>query len=812
MIMPEKPTYEELEQKVSDLEAKCAQYIKTETDLTKTLSHNESRLKESEKSFKLMADYTHSWEYWLGPDSKLHYVSPSCKNFTGYSRKEFKQDDELLLNIIHPDDKEDLVKHFKHETQAPMVESMEFRIIDRSGKIRWLSHTCQPVYDENHAFLGRRASNREITEQKEAELQRDRLTDNLSKTSTLLNTVLDAIPDVIGVQDPHHNIIRYNRAGYRFLDREPSEVHGKKCYELIGHEMPCHICATSEVYKTKKPAQVVKYVEELETWLDVRAYPVVDENSKITQVIEHLRDISKEKTAEKKLIEAHERLTTILDSIDAHIYVADMESFKILFMNKNMVDAFDADFTGKKCYASFRNESKPCEHCTNKFLLGKNNNPSGGHTWECKNPITDRWYINFDRAIKWGDGRTVRIQIATDITDAKNNENERLRMEQQLLQAQKYEAIGTLAGGIAHDFNNLLMGIQGWVSLMSADLESSHPFAEKINSIEEYIRSATDLTKQLLGFARGGKYEVLPIDINTLLFDSATMFGRTKKEISIHTKFQDPPPVVKADKRQIEQVLLNLYVNAWQAMPKNGELYLETSTVDLDATYCSAYSAKPGCYVKISVTDNGVGMDKQILQRIFDPSFTTKKKDRGTGLGLASTYGIIKNHSGIITVYSEVGHGTTFNVYLPVSDEKIKEKLSKLTEFVKGSETILLVDDEEMIITVGQGMLEKLGYHVLTASGGEQAVGMISEKGSDIDLVVLDLIMPGFSGAKTFDAIREIHPQKPIMLSSGYSINGQATEIMNKGCNGFLQKPFTLVKLSKKIRKILDDANSANKS
>jgi len=186
MIMPEKPTYEELEQKVSDLEAKCAQYIKTETDLTKTLSHNESRLKESEKSFKLMADYTHSWEYWLGPDSKLHYVSPSCKNFTGYSRKEFKQDDELLLNIIHPDDKEDLVKHFKHETQAPMVESMEFRIIDRSGKIRWLSHTCQPVYDENHAFLGRRASNREITEQKEAELQRDRLTDNLSKTSTLL--------------------------------------------------------------------------------------------------------------------------------------------------------------------------------------------------------------------------------------------------------------------------------------------------------------------------------------------------------------------------------------------------------------------------------------------------------------------------------------------------------------------------------------------------------------------------------------------------------------------------------------------------
>ena len=229
---------------------------------------------------------------------------------------------------------------------------------------------------------------------------------------------------------------------------------------------------------------------------------------------------------------------------------------------------------------------------------------------------------------------------------------ENTKLERQLQQSQKFEAIGTLAGGIAHDFNNLLMGIQGRASLMSVDLESSHPHSEHIKAIEGYIRSATDLTKQLLGFARGGKYEVRPIDINVLLIESAAMFGRTKKEIRIHNKLQNPPPVVEVDRRQIEQVLLNLYVNAWQAMPDGGEIYLETKIVTLDDAYCKPHQVKPGRYAKVSVTDTGIGMDESVCQRIFDPFFTTKEKARGTGLGLSSAYGIIKNHAGILTVYS----------------------------------------------------------------------------------------------------------------------------------------------------------------
>jgi len=388
---------------------------------------------------------------------------------------------------------------------------------------------------------------------------------------------------------------------------------------------------------------------------------------------------------------------------------------------------------------------------------------------------------------------------------------EKTKLERQLQQTQKFEAIGTLAGGIAHDFNNLLMGIQGRASLMSVDLEPSHPDSEHIKAIEDYIRSATDLTKQLLGFAQGGKYEVRPIDINELLIESATMFGRTKKEIRIHTKLQNPPPVVAADLRQIEQVLLNLYVNAWQAMPNGGELYLETKIVTLDDAYCKSHQAKPGRYAMVSVTDTGIGMDKSTCQRIFDPFLTTKEKARGTGLGLSSAYGIIKNHAGIIAVYSEVGQGTTFNIYLPISHSAAYRDAPAKTELIKGSETVLIVDDEEMVIKVAQAMLEKLGYRVVVAKDGEQAVDTVKRKGDDIDLVILDLIMPGIKGDKAFDLIHDIHPAMPVILSSGYSLNGQAHDIMQRGCNGFIQKPFNLSELSQKVRKILDEAKSSAK-
>ncbi len=401
---------------------------------------------------------------------------------------------------------------------------------------------------------------------------------------------------------------------------------------------------------------------------------------------------------------------------------------------------------------------------------------------------------------------TSLVGLHTDITERKHAETEKLNMQHQLFQAQRMEAVGLLAGGIAHDFNNLLMGIQGRTSLIALDLEPAHPHREHVVGIEEYVKSASRLTKQILGFARAGKYEVKAVDLNELVLNSSAMFGRTKKEIRILANAQEPSVVAEVDRGQIEQVLINIYLNAWQAMSDGGEISIEIKSVTLDEKICNLYQTKPGRYGKISVTDTGCGMDEATCRRIFDPFFTTKDKTRGTGLGLASAYGIIQNHHGMITVNSRVGHGTTFTIYLPLSHKEADRENLAENKVIKGSETILLVDDEQMIIDVGQAILEQLGYTVVVAKGGREAETAVLKQGSEIDLVILDMIMPGMDGGKTFDRIREIRPGIRVILSSGYSIDGQADQIMRRGCNGFIQKPFSVSDLSNKIREILEGA------
>jgi two-component system cell cycle sensor histidine kinase/response regulator CckA len=395
--------------------------------------------------------------------------------------------------------------------------------------------------------------------------------------------------------------------------------------------------------------------------------------------------------------------------------------------------------------------------------------------------------------------------IVRDVTERKRSLEEKKKLETQLYQAQKMEAIGTLAGGIAHDFNNILMAIQGNASLMLLDIDSGHPLYERAKHIQHYVQNASDLTKQLLGFARRGKYDGMPTNLNKLIETSSVMFGRTKKEITVQTKLHKDLWMVEVDQGQIEQVLLNLFINAWQAMPGGGSLHIDTENVTLDAHYLKPYTVKPGRYVKISITDTGVGMDKRTLERIFEPFFTTKELGRGTGLGLASVYGIIKNHEGYINVYSEIEKGTTFTIYLPASETAVVKEQVFADKLLHGTETLLLVDDEEIIIDVGKQMLDKMGYEVLLAGSGREAIEIYKDHQDRIDLVILDMVMPGMSGGETFERLREINPGQKVLLSSGYSINGRATEIMERGCDGFMQKPFNMIQLSQKIREILDN-------
>jgi two-component system cell cycle sensor histidine kinase/response regulator CckA len=633
---------------------------------------------------------------WHIPSGEA-YFSPRYFTMLGYEVGELTPSYETWSRLVHPNDRDvtqrTLQRHLDNKSESFQIE---FRMQTKFGDWLWILGRGKTVeWDEDGNPIRMVGSHVNIDTRKRAEqklaeyrehleaMVRER-TLELEQTTSLLEATFNAIPDILGVQDDAHHMIRYNAAGYNFLGMTQDDVAGKRCFELIGRSRECDQCATSQCYKTKTPTSIIRYEKALDAWLDVRAYPILDDHGNLVRVIEHLRDITSEKKAEE----------------------------------------------------------------------------------------------------------------------------ENRRLHEQLQVAQKMEALGTLAGGIAHDFNNLLMGIQGRSSLMATDLEPSHPHQEHISAIEDYIRSATELTRQLLGFARGGKYEVKPTEINDLVLASSAMFGRTRKEIQIHTKVDDKPLVVEADKRQIEQVLLNLYINAWQAMPGSGELYLETKIEQVTDDRCKIHQIAPGDYAKISVTDTGIGMDEATMQRIFDPFFTTKEKGRGTGLGLASAYGIIRNHHGMILVQSQTGAGTTFDIFLPLSEKNVRQESHEETGPIQGEETILLVDDEEMIIEVGQAMLEKLGYRVVTARGGEAALAEIGKSNNHFDLVVLDLIMPGMDGGQVFDSIRKRRPDLPVMLSSGYAINGQAEDIMQRGCDGFIQKPFNITELSQKIRQILDAATS----
>jgi len=394
-------------------------------------------------------------------------------------------------------------------------------------------------------------------------------------------------------------------------------------------------------------------------------------------------------------------------------------------------------------------------------------------------------------------GRNDRIVILRDLT-------ERKRMETQLLLAQKMEAIGTLAGGIAHDFNNLLMVIQGNVSLMLLDIHSSHPHYEMLKTIEKKVQSGSRLTNQLLGYASKGRYEVKPLYLNLLVEETSEAFGRTRKSITIHRDLAQDLLPVEADPGQIEQVLMNLMVNAADAMPFGGDLFLKAANISHNEIRGKVYQPKPGDYVLLTVTDTGVGMDPIILERIFDPFFTTKEFGKGTGLGLASVYGIVKGHGGYIDVESEKGRGATFRLYLPGTKKRIENTEKGSDPIQKGDETILIIDDEDLVLDVGQKFLRFMGYRVLTARDSEEAIEVYRNHREKIDLVILDLVMPKMEGGEIFKRLKQISTDVKVLVASGYSIDGKASQVLEQGACGFIQKPYDMRQLSQSIRSILN--------
>jgi signal transduction histidine kinase/ActR/RegA family two-component response regulator len=393
-----------------------------------------------------------------------------------------------------------------------------------------------------------------------------------------------------------------------------------------------------------------------------------------------------------------------------------------------------------------------------------------------------------------------RVGFRMSITDM----TERRRLEQQLQHAEKMEAIGTLAGGIAHNFNNLLMGIQGYTSIIMMDTPSGDPRYMRLQSIEKQISNGAKLTKQLLGYAQEGKYEIKQLTLNQLIAEAFDTLVTTKKEIRLHLELDEDLYPVMADQGQMELMLLNIYVNATEAMPEGGDLFIKTQNVhtkDIQNTPFKVTGSEQ--YVQLIIRDTGIGMDKKTVERIFEPFFTTKGLAGGTGLGLASVYGIITGHGGTIDVKSEIGQGTTIRIYMPAVEESIAFTPRLEKEISKGHGLLLLIDDEEVMLDIGQEYLSMLGYDVVVARSGNEALDIYQEQKDQIDLVLLDMIMPGMTGSEAYDRLKQINPDIKVLLLSGYSLHGRAAEILNRGCNGFIQKPFSLNELSRRLNEIL---------
>jgi two-component system cell cycle sensor histidine kinase/response regulator CckA len=394
------------------------------------------------------------------------------------------------------------------------------------------------------------------------------------------------------------------------------------------------------------------------------------------------------------------------------------------------------------------------------------------------------------------------IALLMDIT-------ERRRFEDHLRRSQRLESVGTLAAGVAHDFNNLLTVIQGNTDIMAMDLQQTHPHFERLREILRQVQSAKRLTGQLLGYARKGRFEVRLLDINQIIRETAETFGRTRKEISIHVELDPKLEIFEGDAGQIEQLVLNLLLNAGDAMPGQGTLDIQTRNVNHEEISGNIFTPKEGTYVMIAVHDTGVGMDPETRERIFEPFFTTKQMGRGTGLGLASVYGAVKGHGGYIDVESEIGRGTTFRIYLPVkrsanakvSADLQQDELDSPEPQRRG--TILLVDDEQAVLKVAAEILYKLRFNVLAAESGREALQLFRENRKDIVLVILDIVMPGMGGSEVYRELRNLMPDVKVLLCSGYSIQGEADRLIGNGASGFIQKPFSLSSLEQSINEVL---------
>lgn len=775
--MAEKPTYEELQQRIERLEESEKELVFRNKQLASLVNNSELGIVTLDKDMRIIG----------------------CnKAFEGLFLYEQTEVEGKTLDdlIVGSDQLEQAIAYTKTSLTGKSIQGSGQRK-RKDGILIEVRFSGIPVTVDGEV-VGSYGVYEDVTPLREAE-------DALRGSEQAFRALLNAATDTAILIDTSYRILALNEIAAIRLGHRSKELVGKDLLGLFPPDVAERRKANLEkVIETERP---VRFLDRREKMLfDSNYFPMTDPEGKVTRIAIFARDITAQEQAEKALRESEEKYRTILESIEEGYYETDIAG-NFTFFNDSLCTIFgytrDALLGMNYKQNTATAAADRLYQVFNKvYSTGK---PSKGAEYKIFGKDSSTRYVEVSVSLlKDAEGKPVGFRgITRDVTKRKLDEQEKARLEAQFQQAQKMEAIGTLSGGIAHNFNNLLMGIMGYTSLMLMETDADNPNYKRLKNIEKQVKSGSQLTSQLLGYAREGRYEVKPISLNRLVKETSDAFGMTRKEITVHQDLSENLYGIKADQGQIEQVLLNLYVNAADAMPGGGDLVLKTLNITDEDITGKPYKVKPGNYVLLTVRDTGVGMDKKTMERVFEPFFTTKGFANGTGLGMASAYGIIKAHRGYIDVDSEKGQGTTFTIYLPATEKKVIEEKEASVELVRGKETVILVDDEESVLDAGEQMLRKLGYEVLLAGNGKQTLESYGKNQDKIDLVLLDMVMPVMGGGETFDRLKEINPKVKVLLSSGYSMEGEATEILKRGCDGFIQKPFNIEQLSQKIREIL---------
>jgi PAS domain S-box-containing protein len=654
--------------------------------------------------------------------------------------------------------------------------------------------TEKPTYEE----LEQR-----IQELGQAESKRKRAEEALRESEIKYRTILETTSEGCWILSPELETIEVNESFCKMLGYHRDEILGKTPFEFVDDEnRKIFIGQTSKIstinHRSYEITLKKKNGENIHTFFNATT---IREAGKVQSAFAFITDITERKRMVDELRKSEEKYRSMMDGMTDPAYICSHD-FRIEYMNSAMIDKVGRDATGELCHKAIYDEDEKCFWCVfDQVRQGKHS------IYEMKDPKTGRFYSINCSFVARSHAPASMLSIFRDITEIKMLQKEQIAAEAKLQQALKMESIGTLAGGIAHDFNNILSSIIGYTELSLDDVDRNTVLADNLREVYTAGLRAKDLVKQILTFARQADEEFKPVQVDNIVKE-ALKFLRSSVPTSIEIRQNiESDSLIMADPTQVYQIVMNLCTNAAQAMDeKGGVLSVGLTDVRHDAGFTKTdEDLNPGNYLKFSVSDTGSGIPPEVMKSIFDPYFTTKAPEEGTGMGLATVHGIVKNYGGEIMVESEVEKGSTFTVYLPITKKRTGAAPYRKEELPSGTERILFIDDEAPIAKMGGQTLERLGYTVSIRTSSIEALELFRSKPNDFDLVITDMTMPNMTGDKLASELMNIRSDIPVILCTGYSKKISDETALEIGINAFAYKPIIKLELAKTVRKVLDD-------